>query len=262
MAVDESLLKFANETGQGTLRFYQWSQPTLSLGYFQKSADRGLHPSSEKCAIVRRSSGGGAIVHDHELTYSLSLPGTNRWSSRQNDLYGSVHDAMIRFLNKRGILARQFEFPVKDTEKHLESDLRSGYSVADAVASKGKAGDGGGSQSRGLNRFLCFERRTAGDIVLDGYKIGGSAQRRLSNATLQHGSLLLNRSDRAPELPGISELADVNLAADEIANELADAFAQELQMAIEPKRLTLKQKKNADEIRVDKYENSDWTFKR
>ena len=74
MAVDEVLLMDAVENGNATLRFYQWSEPTLSLGYFQAFADRKQHFASRNCAIVRRQSGGGAILHDHELTYSFVLP--------------------------------------------------------------------------------------------------------------------------------------------------------------------------------------------
>ena len=55
--------------------------------------------------------------------------------------------------------------------------------------------------------FLCFQRRTTGDLVKSGYKIGGSAQRRLNRSLLQHGSVLLRKSDKAPELPGIYELS-------------------------------------------------------
>ena len=77
MAVDEALLADDVETDAATLRFYRWSEPTLSLGYFQSYADRELHAASRGCAVVRRQSGGGAILHDRELTYSLVLPPTN-----------------------------------------------------------------------------------------------------------------------------------------------------------------------------------------
>ena len=244
MAVDEALLQLANETGQGTLRFYQWSRPTLSLGYFQKSDDRKLHPASALCAMVRRASGGGAIVHDQELTYSLSLAGTNRWSSSQNDLYGSVHQTIVRFLHTKGVLASQFEFPVKEGQKDLEPGETADYPDPDS------------------KRFLCFERRTAGDIVLDNFKIGGSAQRRYRNATLQHGSLLLNRSEHAPELPGVLNLAAVPLSADEIVTDLADLLAEDLNLRLVRESLSEKQKINAEQIRSEKYDHADWTFKR
>ena len=74
MAVDEALLLDASENGSASLRFYGWNAPTLSLGYFQRYDDRDLHAASRDCAVVRRQTGGGAILHDRELTYSLVLP--------------------------------------------------------------------------------------------------------------------------------------------------------------------------------------------
>src|SRR5687767_13677741 len=73
MAVDEALLASA-AAGVATLRFYTWSQPTLSLGYFQHAHQRDAHAASRSCPLVRRASGGGAILHDRELTYSLAVP--------------------------------------------------------------------------------------------------------------------------------------------------------------------------------------------
>src|SRR4051812_39572627 len=78
MALDEALLHAAESDGTATLRFYGWREPTLSLGYFQKHVDRALHSASENCTLVRRTSGGGAILHDRELTYSIALPKSHR----------------------------------------------------------------------------------------------------------------------------------------------------------------------------------------
>ena len=83
MGVDEALLMDAVENGVATLRFYQWSEPTLSLGYFQRYADREQHTASRNCAVVRRQTGGGAILHDRELTYSLALPANHRIGSQR-----------------------------------------------------------------------------------------------------------------------------------------------------------------------------------
>src|SRR6188474_2624923 len=74
MAVDEALLETAAISGLATLRFYTWQEPTLSLGYFQSAVDRDHHPDGRDCPLVRRASGGGAIIHDRELTYSIALP--------------------------------------------------------------------------------------------------------------------------------------------------------------------------------------------
>ncbi len=68
MAVDEALLEDAALERRCWLRFYRWQEPTLSLGYFQSYADRRQHPASSGCPAVRRTSGGGAILHDAEVT--------------------------------------------------------------------------------------------------------------------------------------------------------------------------------------------------
>ena len=90
MAVDETLGEIAAESGIATLRFYGWSRPTLSLGYFQNYDERLSHSASMNCAIVRRASGGGAILHDRELTYSLALPCAERTIGDAPGLKGGV----------------------------------------------------------------------------------------------------------------------------------------------------------------------------
>ena len=74
MAVDEVLLEWSAEQGGCCWRLYRWQEPTLSLGYFQPYDERRRHPASRDCPAVRRLSGGGAILHDAELTYSLVVP--------------------------------------------------------------------------------------------------------------------------------------------------------------------------------------------
>ena len=71
MGFDEAMLAWAGETGGTWLRFYQWTPATLSLGYFQSVRSREQHLESRELPVVRRASGGGAIVHHHELTYSF-----------------------------------------------------------------------------------------------------------------------------------------------------------------------------------------------
>src|SRR4051812_39191932 len=105
MAVDEALLETAAATGLATLRFYQWSEPTLSLGYFQNIDQRAHHAPSADCPVVRRSSGGGAIVHDRELTYSLAVPEILPSHSRASELYEKCHSAFIAALNDFGVTA-------------------------------------------------------------------------------------------------------------------------------------------------------------
>ena len=91
------------------LRFYGWSEPTLSLGYFQTYADRKEHPPSLPCAAVRRLTGGGAILHDAELTYSIVLPGSHPLAARRDELYRAIHGCLIEALGHFGITARLCE---------------------------------------------------------------------------------------------------------------------------------------------------------
>src|SRR3970040_852910 len=76
MAGDEALMTLVGtDDSPPTLRLYQWIEPTISLGYFQHFVDyRALPPPAGELPVVRRLPGGGAILHDLELTYSLSLP--------------------------------------------------------------------------------------------------------------------------------------------------------------------------------------------
>src|SRR5262245_41971693 len=71
MAVDDVLLETMTPRDCAILRFYRWSEPTVTLGYFQHYSHGDLHATSRSCPRIRRTTGGGAIVHDHELTYSF-----------------------------------------------------------------------------------------------------------------------------------------------------------------------------------------------
>ena len=95
MAVDEALLEWSAETRGCCWRFYRWDRPTLSLGYFQQYDDRAGHADSRDCPTVRRLTGGGAIVHDAELTYSLIVPAEHPLAVNRDRLYEVVHNSLI-----------------------------------------------------------------------------------------------------------------------------------------------------------------------
>lgn len=183
MALDRALLEQAATTGKVTVRTYGWEPATVSLGYFQSHLDRAQHRHSAMCPFVRRGTGGGAIVHDQELTYSISLPGNGGGTRVSFDLYHRVHQSLIAALKQCGV---------------------DGCTFYEKPGSIGR----GGNEEENAREFLCFLRRSPGDVVLKGCKVIGSAQRRLGGALLQHGSVLLSRSAAAPELPGVNELSD------------------------------------------------------
>lgn len=235
MALDEQLLASAAE-GQATLRFYQWSEPTMSLGYFQSLAERETHTASRDCTIVRRASGGGAILHDHELTYSIAVPVRNRFSTYATHLYDAAHDTLVETLAEWQIAAEKCLIP---DDSHPQP-------------------------------FLCFERRASGDVILDRKKIVGSAQRRNRGAVLQHGSILLARSAYAPELPGIAELARPSgIAGDAAAispqliiDRWLPRLADYLRVAFTPGEITPDERAGAEAIENSKFGTSQWLARR
>jgi lipoate-protein ligase A len=193
MRIDEDLLNQASQDDVNTLRFYQWSEPTVSLGYFQKEVrpPEGL----EQLPVVRRLSGGGAILHDQELTYSVSLGRSHPCVKDPTGIYRIVHAAIIECLS----------------ELDFDCTLR------------------GDENSDPANKsFLCFSRSDPNDIVHAGTKVVGSAQRRRRGAVLQHGSILLRASEFAPELPGVFDLGCRETNAVKLADKLEGLILNQL----------------------------------
>jgi lipoyl(octanoyl) transferase len=181
MALDEAMLDAAAGGLAGAfLRAYGWSTPTLSLGYFQRLADIEAEPRWQGVPKVRRLSGGGAIWHHHELTYALAVPGSHPLARPNTKLYRAVHGA------------------IADALAHL------------SVAARAGRDDVSPNDCEHTRALLCFAETGPEDIVANGVKIVGSAQRRRDGAVLQHGSLLLARSDRAPEIAGLCDVADLS----------------------------------------------------
>lgn len=194
MAVDEALLESAISENMATLRWYRWREPTVSLGYFQKSAELGDNDTLANLPVVRRLTGGGAILHDDELTYSLCLPASQTLFGQPHELYDIVHLAIIAGLDQLG-------FPVT---------LR------------------GSTWKRPDEPLLCFQRQDAHDVTLEGKKVLGSAQRRRRGAIMEHGSLIRKSSPHAKQILGLQDLISLPLPenlADLLTVPVADAVA-------------------------------------
>ncbi|MCH7729632.1 MAG: lipoate--protein ligase family protein [Planctomycetes bacterium] len=229
MAVDEALLDSCRRTGMPTLRFYQWSKATLSLGYFQRHRDREQHVASRDCPLVRRSTGGRAIIHDQELTYSYIVPIADRLSQEVKHLYRLFHDSLVQSLSSWNITAERLT----------------------QVTNKGDP-----------KEFLCFKRHTAGDVVIGKHKVAGSAQRRRQQSVLQHGSVLLQQSCAAPELPGIVDLTGISIAIEDLARSWADQMQNHLCIMFDESGLTDVEVASAERIRAGKFAASGWTKRR
>jgi len=110
--------------------------------------------------------------------------------------------------------------------------------------------------------FLCFQRRAEGDVLLGDAKIAGSAQRRRKRTLLQHGSVLLERSMRSPELSGIEELAGIRIDALELAKRWADRVTHQLGLSLTSAQPTGGETQLAARLCREKFAGAHWTCRR
>ena len=158
MATDVALLRRARETGESVLRVYTWATPTLSLGRNQPARGRydEARAAREGIAIVRRPTGGRALLHHREVTYSVTTPAEDAgWRTT----YARVNRLLLDALHRLGVRA-----------------TLAGRAAAAAPPSLAP----------------CFEAPAEGEVVVAGRKLVGSAVWREDGALLQHGSILVD----------------------------------------------------------------------
>ncbi len=223
MARDEVLLEAAMIGGGPVVRMYTWDRPTLSVGYFQQREPWMQLPPWSETAMVRRLTGGGAILHDQEWTYSCVIPGKDFRLHHPYDLYDRIHQAIVIWAAERGI-------PL---------------------------------QPRGVNRpqseepYLCYLRGDSHDLCFGESKIVGSAQRRRKGALLQHGSLLLKHSPLAPEIKGLHDLKP-GVLMDGPMRSLGLQLAQMLGRDVHETAWTGPELAASEELVAKKYGRLDW----
>lgn len=159
MAFDEALMDHTRASGDWVLRVYSWSAPTISFGRNQTAA--GLYDLGEirkrGFDVVRRPTGGRAILHDREITYCITAPVAAAGDLRQS--YNRINEVVLDGLHRLGV----------------------GAAIAQPTAK---------SSSPGI--APCFHEPSAGELMLDGRKLAGSAQWRRDGVLLQHGSILVD----------------------------------------------------------------------
>jgi lipoate-protein ligase A len=124
----------------------------------------------------------------------------------------------------------------------------------------GSASDCGREIGRGA--FLCFEHQTPGDVLLDGHKIVGSAQRRRAGAILQHGSILLATSPHAPQRVGVRDLVHFDVAPDRLAMEIGRTFSRATGWALVPCDWSAEMLARRAQIETERYRQPSWTERR
>ena len=252
MAVDEVLLeRVAAGAAPPTLRFYEWTPLCLSLGYFQPIHVVDLDGCRALgVEVVRRPTGGRAILHDRELTYSVALPAS---------VLGP----------DGGVLPSYYRLSLA-----LQDGLRR-LGVPSTLAPQSAAG---GPPVHGP---VCFDRPSANEILLWGRKLVGSAQMRRGGGILQHGSILIEpridklraclrlRQDSAgPTVEdgadrledGVAGLAEVGVTQPRrIAIALGEAFAERFGVSLVQAPLQREELAAARALVSSKYQSAAWT---
>lgn len=197
MGLDEALLLSAD--APPTLRFYSWAPDTLSLGYFQRHDD--LPGIGKAGAVVRRITGGGAIHHVNELTFSFTASIEHPlYRGPVNESYTRIHEAIAVALRELGV----------------EAGLRGEASLE--------------SEREGTG--MCFHRSVAVDLCWSNRKGVGSAQRRTRGRVLHHGSIKLGSSPLEGEIATLRECVP-QLDAPTLAPQLLAAFRSHLGLEFE-----------------------------
>lgn len=252
MAVDEALLEaMSRDNRQPVLRLYAWEPACLSLGYAQPAADvdRG-RLGKFHWDLVRRPTGGKAILHVDELTYSVIGPATDpRLAGSILESYQRLARALLAALHSLGIAAQ------------INQDILS-------ASARAQAGP------------VCFEVPSSYEITYKGKKLIGSAQARRKEGVLQHGSLPLYgdlaritqglvfpnesaRSQAAQRLSNramtVEEALGYAVSWEEAAMAFREAFVQTLNLEMRESELTAEELKRADELISTKYAHPSWT---
>jgi len=258
MAMDEVLLKkMRRPDALPILRVYTWSMPSISVGYFQNVMDdfdltlckeRGL-------PLVRRLPGGRAVFHDHELTYSMILPGS--YPSLPRGLLDSY-----RYLS-RGLLLGLRELGVEPELAALK-DMKEGR------------------RGRALKSPNCFASSSWYEMTAGGKKIVGSAQKRTPYGILQEGSILIStlrfrafselfrkrpdrmdsggyREDEYP-MTSLTEILRGDCPVDRVKQALLQGFINAYGIHFQKTRITREERRSAYELVDARYGRDSWNL--
>lgn len=236
MAVDHALLDRAAASGEAVLRIYAWAQPTLSFGMHERARLTPAALAAQGVAAVRRPTGGRALLHHREVTYSVTAPLSG---AGLGESYRAINGLLLDALARLGVHAS-------------ESPRRARATAPDGAA--------------------CFAEPNVGELMVDGRKLVGSAQRRDDRALLQHGSILL--ADDQPRIAAIRGLPPPPSTAATLNDlvsrpvsyaEVRDALVAALGAALgtstldrlDPTELTA-----AVGVHRRRYASDEWTFRR
>ncbi len=253
MAIDEAMMIAHQEQRvPPTLRFYGWEPAALSIGYFQKvekEVDRA-ELARQGLELVRRLTGGRAVLHDQELTYSIVV-------SEKDPILPPSVSASYRALSQ-GLVAG---FRILG----LQAELAPPQSTAS------------------LGTAACFDTSSDYELVLEGKKVAGSAQVRKQGVVLQHGSILLEvdlerlmavlrfpservkerlKESFAQKAVAINQMAARKVTLEEMISAFYQGFTTGLSIKLVEGELTPYEWKLAEQLVQSKYQQDDWNLQR
>lgn len=232
MAVDEALFLAACERqGPPVLRLYGWQPAAISIGYFQRSGDVGdLRQPLNAVDLVRRATGGSAILHAGELTYSLCLHSNGATGRRATEmLYVAVNQALLRAFRALGVDARML---------------------------------GDEPQPQDQASPFCFAKPSKFDIVAGDRKLVGSAQRRRGPVILQHGSIPIQHASDLPQATSLEAEVGRSLSFEEAAECVLRGFGSQFDVTLDLRALSDRERTLASHLARTKYRTKQWNFRR
>lgn len=263
MAIDEAILNEISEGNSGpTVRFYGWNPATLSIGYFQKAIQEiDLERVAEEgLGFVRRPTGGRAVLHDKELTYSIIVredyPGI---PASVTEAYRVLSEGLLLGFRKLGLNAEMVQLATEEDQKQYAT----------------------------LGSAACFDSPSWYELVVEGRKVAGSAQVRNKGVLLQHGSILLDMdteqlfrclqfsSDKVAErmknsfknkAVAINDLQR-NLDRDPVSLPQVEAafkegIAEGLHVELIDGELSERERELAAQLVLEKYDTDEWNLRR
>ena len=232
MAVDEALFATAREDRRPpVLRLYGWQPAALSIGYFQRASDvEALRRQGSAMGFVRRATGGSAILHARELTYSLTIHTNGATGRRATEmLYIAANKALLRAFRALGVRARVLG------DEALPQNQRSPF---------------------------CFAKPSRFDIVVGDRKLVGSAQRRRGPVILQHGSVPIQHACDLPQATSLEAEAARALSFEETAECVLRGFESQFGATLDMRALSDRERTLSGHLTRTKYGTKQWNFRR
>ena len=175
MALDEALLEFLARLGKPVLRLYGWTEPAATFGYFQKFAE--IERATLLRPLIRRPTGGGLVPHDADWTYSLAFPAGHEWYLlRAEESYRRAHEWIQAAFTRLDIPTNLAPQSRSSPRVEALSEIRNDQSHLTSAATKEMPGE-------------CFVGHEKSDLLWQGRKIAGAAQRRTRAGLLIQGSV-------------------------------------------------------------------------